>query len=162
VGAVLNGSTVEGLAFDEPQSWDGFVAFLDANYNNVMERSFQYCDDTIVVGPITWFCNLFCAPQDLCTGFFSNAWAPAECLPMGDPPCLPDKPVCTQIFPTANIVAFDTMGGPACHCLGPNCVVNPAAVPTGTGIMHDNDICQCKGTISVDETSWGRTKGLYR
>ncbi|MCK4342582.1 MAG: hypothetical protein KAY37_12760 [Phycisphaerae bacterium] len=143
-GTVLNAREVPGVSFDGPQSWDGFVAFLEARYENALDRGLQDCGAVIQVdlGSLRWSCaGLQCIPVDECEGFFAGATANFRCLNI--PPCpTPPAMMCLPVADWADIVAFNTTGGTACTCDGPNCV-HGTGTPDGTGLMHVGDVCKC-------------------
>ncbi len=147
----LSAKAVPGVAFGVPQSWEGFVAFLQQTYPS-MPLTNQDCDNTVRVirASIVWTCDgLPCAPADQCTGFFAAATARFRCIAGGDPPCPALKRDCLPNGNPINITAFNTVGGTACVCdPGGNCVMGPG-VPNGNGIMFDNNVCDCFRSIGV-------------
>lgn len=150
-GQVLNVKRTNGVRFDGPQSWDGFVRFLDENFDNVAPLT-ALCDDVVrLTGPITWSCAIMPdpCPGAGCDGFFESATAPFACLNI--PACPGARPSCTKLRVALNIVAFNTLGGTACTCAGPACVVGPG-LPSGRGIMHDNNVCECRlDIVTINE-----------
>lgn len=147
-----------GVSFDGPQSWDGFIDFLDANFGADAARTGQLCDDTVALaGPITWTCGGGTCPPGTCTpDEYDPGSASAAFTCVNDPPCPGEKPRCVPIAATINISAFDFAGGDICECDGgdPNlCVVGPGTA-TGTGVIFDNDVCQCFEPVPA-ASEWG-------
>lgn len=158
-GTILySANEIRGVSFSAPQSWDGFVAFLDETYPSEMSR-LPLCDDTII-GTITWDCDgLSCTPESACeddqygpVGFVDN-WF---CVPGGDPPCPPEKPSCVKTGVSPLIVSFTTDADPLkCWCqggLGGVCKKNLAA--SVTGWMFEGDVCECTEPIPT-VSEWG-------
>jgi len=147
-GAALN-IVSEGLAasFTEPQSWDGFLSFLDNRYPGGSLRTFALCDD-MITALFGWTCGapLDCTPVTDCQGLVATIGLLGfDCIPGGVPECPDAKSRCVSI-PGAlpNIESFTTAGGTACHCpggVGGACLINPAA--TVTGFMFTGDVCRC-------------------
>lgn len=143
-GTVLSGDEVDGVAFDGPQSWQGFLDFLASNY--ATQVTGQLCDDAVFVvpGSIRWRCDrLACRPEDRCTGHFRKGTAKFQCVPGGVPPCPQEKAFCGPIARKLKLKAFDTNGGTACQCNGFGNCVKGTGTPNGQGIIFTNDVCQC-------------------
>lgn len=161
-GSVLNAAGVPGVNLTGLHSWQGFVDFLNANYAAGLPESNQLCDNTINITAINWACGppLDCNPNEDCRGLFIPVPQPNanwNCVAGGDPPCPSAKPSCVKNGNLPVVTAFDTIGGTACHCPGGvsgSCVVNPAAVPTGGGIMFTGDVCVCANPIPT-LSEWG-------
>ena len=158
-GTILySADEIRGVSFSAPQSWDGFIAFLDETYPSQMGR-LPLCDDTII-GTIDWICTgLNCDPVSDCQDnhysavFFVGDWF---CVPGGDPPCPPEKPICAKTGAAPTIVSFTTSGDPLkCVCaggVGGVCTKNSGA--SVTGWMFEGDVCECRAPIPT-VSEWG-------
>lgn len=159
-GTVLNAREIPGVSFSGPQSWDGFIAFLDRRYSAGAVATSRRCDDSIA-GRFVWDCDApwDCTPVTDCEGHANAYFTDFACRVRGDPVCPDAKDFCTPTGTWPEVQSFSTWGGPACHCPtgeGGPCVVNTNAHVRQV-LYVDELLCTCTWYWRVVPTvsEWG-------
>lgn len=143
---VLNIQKSLGVTFEEPQSWDAFVAFLEERYGQTKDAAiWERCDGIVQVDPnsLTYTCaGLSCPPDpDECVGFFASASINYICLNI--PRCPVTAPYCRKMRARLPLSSFTTSDNPVCRCGFTNeCEKHPSP-GTISGFMHQVAACRC-------------------